>query len=129
MTPLVRRARGPRLGVPPPSGADDPCADSGTGLLIYTPDLHHTLHSDRRIYRSGPNGTFALPFRGCMNGSMEGEGRAAKELRIMLVSAMSAALAPAVLTGLLIIRKLKPRVRFVFRHWNGRLQREIARWS
>ncbi len=47
----------------------------------------------------------------------------------MLVSAMSAALAPAVLTGLLVIRKLKPRVRFVFRHWNGRLQREIARWS
>jgi len=60
---------------------------------------------------------------------MEREGRAGKELRIMLVSAMSAALAPAVLTGLLIIRKLKPRVRFVFRHWNGRLQREIARWS
>jgi len=64
-----------------------------------------------------------------MNGSMEGEGRAAKELRIMLVSAISAALAPAVLMVLLVIRKLKPRVRFVFRHWNGRLQREIARWS
>ena len=64
-----------------------------------------------------------------MNGSMEGEGRAAKELRIMLVSAISAALAPAVLMVLLVIRKLKPRVRFAFRHWNGRLQREIARWS
>ena len=47
----------------------------------------------------------------------------------MLVSAISAVLAPAVLMVLLVIRKLKPRVRFVFRHWNGRLQREIARWS
>jgi hypothetical protein len=60
---------------------------------------------------------------------MEREGRAVKELRIMLVSAISAVLAPAVLMVLLVIRKLKPRVRFVFRHWNGRLQREIARWS
>jgi hypothetical protein len=47
----------------------------------------------------------------------------------MMLSAMSAALAPAVLLGLLAIRKIKPRLRFVFRHWNGRLQREIARWS
>jgi hypothetical protein len=60
---------------------------------------------------------------------MQAQERAAKELRIMLASAMSAALAPAVLMSVLVIRKLKPRVRFLFRHWNGRLQREIARWS
>ena len=47
----------------------------------------------------------------------------------MLLSAMSVALAPFVLLSLLMIRKLKPRVGFLFRHWNRRLQREIARWS
>ena len=47
----------------------------------------------------------------------------------MLLSGMSAAVAPLVLMGLLVIRRLKPRVRFIFRHWNGRLQREITRWS
>jgi hypothetical protein len=60
---------------------------------------------------------------------MEGKGPAARELRVMLLSAMSAALAPLVLITLLVIRKLKPQVRFRFRHWNRRLQREIARWS
>jgi hypothetical protein len=60
---------------------------------------------------------------------MEGEGRAARDLRVMLLSAMSAMLAPLVLMGLLIIRRIKPRIRFLFRHWNTRLQREIARWS
>jgi hypothetical protein len=47
----------------------------------------------------------------------------------MLLSAMSAALAPAVLMCLLVIRKVTPKLRFSFRHWNRRLQREIARWS
>lgn len=60
---------------------------------------------------------------------MERENRAARDLRVMLLSAMSAALAPLVLIGLLVIRKARPRLRFLFRHWNGRLQREIARWS
>jgi hypothetical protein len=47
----------------------------------------------------------------------------------MLLSAMSAAFAPLVLLSLLVFRRLRPRVRFIFRHWNDRLQREIARWS
>jgi hypothetical protein len=64
-----------------------------------------------------------------MNVGMEHQGRAARDLRVMLLSAMSAALAPLVLTSLLVIRRLKPRVRFIFRHWNGRIQREIARWN
>lgn len=60
---------------------------------------------------------------------MENGGRARRDLRVMLLSAMSAMLAPFVLMILLVFRKLRPRLRFVFRHWNGRLQREIARWS
>ena len=60
---------------------------------------------------------------------MEHKGRTVRELRIMLLSAMSASVAPAVLTTILVFRKVRPRVRFMFRHWNSRLQREIARWS
>jgi F0F1-type ATP synthase membrane subunit b/b' len=60
---------------------------------------------------------------------MEAKERAARDLRVMLLSAMSVALAPFVLLGLLMIRMLKPRLRFFFRHWNRRVQREIARWS
>jgi hypothetical protein len=60
---------------------------------------------------------------------MKGQGRAGRELRITLVSAMSVVLAPFVLMVLLLIRKVRPRVRFLFRGWNRRLQREIARWS
>lgn len=60
---------------------------------------------------------------------VEGKGRAAKELRITMLSAMSVLLAPFVLITLLLIRAVRPRLRFVFRHWNNRLQREIARWS
>ena len=47
----------------------------------------------------------------------------------MLLSAMSVVLTPLVLMTLLIIRILTPRLRFLFRHWNRRLQREVARWS
>ena len=47
----------------------------------------------------------------------------------MVLSAMSVVLAPFVLMVLLLIRKVRPRVRFLFRGWNRRLQREIARWS
>lgn len=47
----------------------------------------------------------------------------------MVLSAMSAPLTPFVLMTLLAIRKIRPRLRFLFRYWNGRLQREIARWS
>lgn len=60
---------------------------------------------------------------------METKGRAARDLRVMLLSGTSVVLAPLVLLSLFMIRKLKPRLRFFFRHWNRRLQREIARWS
>lgn len=50
-------------------------------------------------------------------------------MRVMLLSAMSIVLTPFVLMSLLVIRILKPRLRFFFRHWNRRFRREIARWS
>ena len=52
-----------------------------------------------------------------------------RELRVVLLSAMSAVLAPFVLLGIFAFRRVAPHVRFRFRHWNKRLQREIARWS
>lgn len=60
---------------------------------------------------------------------MKGQNRTRRDLRIMGLSAMSATLAPFVLISVLMIRKIRPRLRFLFHHWNGRLQREIARWS
>ena len=60
---------------------------------------------------------------------MENRERVHRDLRVMLLSAVSAMFAPLVLLILLAIRKLRPRLRFVLRHWNGRLQREVARWS
>ena len=60
---------------------------------------------------------------------MAPEGRTRRELRVMGLSAMSATIAPVVLVCLLMIRKVRPRLRFLFRHWTGRMQREIARWS
>ena len=60
---------------------------------------------------------------------MEAKQRAVRDLRVMTLSAMSVALTPLVLLSLLVIRVLKPRLRFFFRHWNRRLQREIACWS
>jgi hypothetical protein len=60
---------------------------------------------------------------------MATESRTRRELRVLLLSAMSASVAPIVLMCLLLIRKVRPRLRFLFRHWNSRMQREIARWS
>jgi len=47
----------------------------------------------------------------------------------MVLSAMSAALAPLVLAVLLVLRKAMPQVRSLFRGWNRRFEREMARWS
>ena len=60
---------------------------------------------------------------------MEGQGRMSRELRITLLSAMSAAFAPLVLMSIFVIRKVTPKIHFRYHHWNKRLKREIARWS
>ena len=50
-------------------------------------------------------------------------------LRIVAISAISGFLAPLVFVGVIVLRKVERRVHVHVRHWNKRLQHEIARWS
>ena len=60
---------------------------------------------------------------------MAGEGRPVRALRATVLSALSAGLAPLVLIGIYVFRKLAPPLHHRFHFWNERLQREIARWT
>lgn len=53
----------------------------------------------------------------------------ARELRVMMLSAMSIVLAPFVLVSIIVFRKARVRVHHQARFWNKRLQHEIARWT
>ena len=60
---------------------------------------------------------------------MAGEGRPVRALRAAMLSALSAGLAPLVLIGIFVFRRLVPPLRHRFHFWNERLQHEIARWT
>jgi hypothetical protein len=45
------------------------------------------------------------------------------------ISAISGFLAPLVFVGVIVLRKVNRRSRTHLRHWNKRLQHEIARWN
>ncbi len=47
----------------------------------------------------------------------------------MVLSALSALIAPLVFVGIIVLRKVDRRLSVHLRHWNKRLQHEIARWS
>lgn len=50
-------------------------------------------------------------------------------LRVMILSGAAAAAAPLVFVGIIGFRKVALRVHVKARHWNRRLQKEIARWT
>lgn len=52
-----------------------------------------------------------------------------RELRLMMVSAMSIVLAPFVFVSIIVFRKARARVNLKARFWNKRLQHELARWT
>jgi hypothetical protein len=52
-----------------------------------------------------------------------------KGLRVVVVSALSAFMAPLVFVSIIVLRKTERRVHSHYRHWNRRLQHEIARWN
>ena len=56
-------------------------------------------------------------------------GRRWGGLRVMALSAFSALIAPLVFVGIIVLRKVDRRLSTHLRHWNKRLQHEIARWS
>ncbi|HWD54496.1 MAG TPA: hypothetical protein VG346_05205 [Acidimicrobiales bacterium] len=53
----------------------------------------------------------------------------ARELRMMLLSAATALLAPFVFVGIIVLRKVAFRMHVKTRFWNKRMQHEIARWT
>ena len=48
---------------------------------------------------------------------------------MLVLSALSAFLAPLVFVSVIVLRKLDRRGRAHFNHWNKRLQHEISRWT
>jgi hypothetical protein len=53
----------------------------------------------------------------------------ARGLRVMMLSAASAVLAPFLFVSIIVLRKVALRVHGKTRFWNKRLQHELARWT
>ena len=60
---------------------------------------------------------------------MDGSQNVAREGRILVLSALSAFIAPFVFVSIIVLRKANRRVNVQARFWNSRLRRELARWS
>jgi hypothetical protein len=61
--------------------------------------------------------------------SMKETRRRPTGLRVVVLSAVSAVIAPLVFVTIIVLRKAERRFHVQFEHWNKRLQHEIARWS
>jgi hypothetical protein len=60
---------------------------------------------------------------------VDGSKKAAREARVLVLSALSAFIAPFVFVTIIVLRKANRRVNVQAKFWNSRLQRELARWS
>jgi hypothetical protein len=60
---------------------------------------------------------------------VDGSENVTREARILVLSALSAFIAPFVFVSIIVLRKVNRRVNTQARFWNKRLQHEIARWS
>jgi len=60
---------------------------------------------------------------------VSGPERKASGLRVIMLSALSAFIAPLVFVGIIVLRKVERRASGYLRRWNKRLQHEIARWT
>jgi hypothetical protein len=60
---------------------------------------------------------------------VDGSEKVAREARILVLSALTAFIAPFVFVSIIVLRKVNRRVNVQARFWNKRLQHEIARWS
>jgi len=56
-------------------------------------------------------------------------GTPARKVRVMMLSAATALLAPFVFVSIIVLRRIALRMQVKTRFWNKRLQHEIARWS
>ena len=60
---------------------------------------------------------------------MDGSENVAREARILVLSALSAFIAPFVFVSIIVLRKVNRRVNVQATFWNKRVRRELARWS
>ena len=60
---------------------------------------------------------------------MDGSQNVTREARILVLSALSAFIAPFVFVSIIVLRKANRRVNVQARFWNSRMRRELARWS
>jgi hypothetical protein len=60
---------------------------------------------------------------------VDGSEKVAREARILVLSALTAFIAPFVFVSIIVLRKVNRQVNVQARFWNKRLQHEIARWS
>jgi hypothetical protein len=60
---------------------------------------------------------------------VDGPQNVTRESRLLVLSALSAFMAPFVFVSIIVLRKVHRRVNVQARHWNRRMQHEIARWS
>ena len=60
---------------------------------------------------------------------MDGSQNVAREGRILVLSALSAFIAPFVFVSIIVLRKVNRRVGSKARFYNKRLKHELARWS
>ena len=64
-----------------------------------------------------------------MDGTKDGSKSVTREARLLVLSALSAFIAPFVFVSIIVLRKVNRRVNVQARFWNSRLRREMARWS
>jgi urea transporter len=60
---------------------------------------------------------------------VDGSENVARETRILVLSGLSAFIAPFVFVSIIVLRKVNRRVNVQARFYNKRLRRELARWS
>jgi hypothetical protein len=60
---------------------------------------------------------------------VDGSQNVAREGRILVLSALSAFVAPFVFVSIIVLRKVNRRVNVQAKFWNSRMRRELARWS
>jgi hypothetical protein len=60
---------------------------------------------------------------------VDGSQNVAREGRILVLSALSAFIAPFVFVSIIVLRKVNRRASAKARFYNKRLQNELARWS
>jgi hypothetical protein len=60
---------------------------------------------------------------------VDGSENVSREARILVLSALSAFIAPFVFVSIIVLRKVNRQVNVQAKFWNSRLQREMARWS